>query len=150
MDQDFINHTKRTKDVMNLIKKCVNFWVPVVGLDQWASVSITFSYENHDEGKSILALTNSMWQYMRAEITFYLPAVITSGLDDDGIEHVVVHELCHCLVDEMGMEEDATRRQQVPHEERVVTNLSMSFLKLASALKEKEKRKNVGAKVLSR
>jgi Zn-dependent peptidase ImmA (M78 family) len=141
MDQHFIDHTKRTKEVMNTVKKCVQFWAPVMGLDQWSSVNITFSYENHDRGKGILAETNSLWHYLRADIVFYLPSIIASNFTEREIENVVVHELCHCLLDEMGMEDEELRHQQMIHEERVVTSLAMSFLKLASALNEIPKKR---------
>lgn len=141
MDQDFINHTKRTKEIMNVIKKCVTFWAPIMGLDKWSSLNITFSYENHDRGKGILAETNSLWHYLRADIVFYLPAIITSNFTDQEIENVVVHELCHCLLDEMGLEDEDIRSKQMIHEERVVTTLAMAFLNLASALNTIKKRK---------
>ena len=59
--------------------------------------------------------------YQYAKFNFWLPSI--AHLDDATLERYVIHEFCHCLVNEMGEEHD-----QANHEERVVTQLANAFV----------------------
>lgn len=59
------------------------------------------------------------WPYRKATINFWFNA--TTDLDDEDLEEVVVHELCHILVNQM-------REKGIVHEEAVVTALSKAFI----------------------
>jgi predicted SprT family Zn-dependent metalloprotease len=58
------------------------------------------------------------WMYLTARIQVNLLAL--EYIDNDDLEDVAVHELCHILVNEM-------REGELHHEERVVTWLTKAF-----------------------
>ena len=56
------------------------------------------SYYDDSSGEDfkVTAITESRWQYMQARIKWYLPSAVRH--DNDVLEKVLVHELCHVLL----------------------------------------------------
>jgi len=104
------------------IKEIFEKWSYLLGL-RWWEVALTFSKEksdfNKDDGSRVLAKTWSDWRYMKATILINYREI--KLLDLEEIEKIIVHELCHVLVNEM-------REGDISHEERVVTTLTKAFL----------------------
>jgi predicted SprT family Zn-dependent metalloprotease len=108
-----------------VIAQSLNKWIYRLGL-RWWTVNVywykkpkqvkRFFGKRKDE--TVLARTFSDWRYGTAEIHFNLPAF--ECMTDDEIESVIIHELCHVLVNEM-------REGEIHHEERVVTQLQKAF-----------------------
>lgn len=116
-----------------LIQQYVEYWIPTLGLDNWSRIDIICHVGSHPEHTGILATTTSDWRYMEADVSFYLGAIVGCEADDDRLEYIVVHELCHILICEMRTFEDSRQEclnpNQAPHEERVVSNMAMTLLR---------------------
>ncbi len=108
-----------------IIRAAMDKWTYRLGLRWWNVDSIYHSgkgarrYFKSSDGSTIFARTFADWRYGDAFVHFNVPAFV--GMSADDIERVVVHELCHVLVNEM----TATG---IDHEERVVTGLTKAFL----------------------
>jgi hypothetical protein len=108
------------------LKAAFDTWLRRLGL-LWWEIEVCY-YDDpgeiikrfRDPGGDIqvLATTYAEWKYAAARIEINLPAF--DGLEADKIERVVVHELCHILVNEM-------REDDLHHEERVVTGLTKAM-----------------------
>ena len=99
------------------IKKYIDKWRDLLGLWNW-HLDVEWSDNDKDgivENTEILAHTYVSWQYLDYKITFYLKSFVDK--DDEEVEKVVIHEMCHVLVSEM-------RENTTNHEERVVSNLT--------------------------
>lgn len=110
-------------------------WIRATGLSQWM---IDFVWKREpgavlDESNSVMTFRSAevscSWRYMHATLTFYVPSV-ADYIDkepvvdrEERLETLVLHELCHLLVNETRQDED-----QESHEERVVTQLANAFL----------------------
>jgi Fe-S cluster biosynthesis and repair protein YggX len=104
------------------IQEIFEKWSYLLGL-RWWDVSLTLSKEKtdflKDNGETVLARTWADWRYMKATILINYREI--KLLDPEEIEKIIVHELCHVLVNEM-------REGDITHEERVVTTLTNAFL----------------------
>lgn len=80
------------------VKKVFDLWLPIMGLENW-KITLKWQREYWEDDDHTQARTRPMWQYLAAEIHFYLPALHDET--DEEIVDVVVHELAHCLVDPM-------------------------------------------------
>lgn len=89
----------------------------------------------HATGNSeeALACAKVAWQYSNACISFNYEKIWRQELNDEELERMVRHELCHCLVHEM---REWCQTESLPfeaqtaamkHEERVVTHLEKAF-----------------------
>jgi hypothetical protein len=118
------------------LQKIIHKWVQPLGLLYWQRIKIAYERERGPEDDytacEVAACASCAWYYKEAALTFFCSETIT--LDEDAAESVVVHELCHVLVNEMrewspaaGMSEDEVRKA-VRHEEHVVTNLAQAFI----------------------
>jgi hypothetical protein len=108
------------------IKKLINKWVYRLGL-RWWTVTINY-YDDareiirifgNDSERTVIARTYSDWRYATCVIEINLPELLDMTKEES--ERVIVHELCHALVNEM-------REDGIDHEERVVTGLTKAFL----------------------
>jgi len=120
MSNKYIN--KKSKLVRKLFKK----WTYLLGL-RWWHVSLTIITDPQEineafrdsEYGSVVATSHADWRYLDAEIKVNMPALARE--DKSEIERVIVHELCHVLVNEM-------REEGIDHEERVASTLASAFL----------------------
>lgn len=106
-------------------------WIPILRMESWDTL-LVFHRDDYpipqEPGSSVGAMyVDPDWRYMLATIHVNMPALV--GLSDQRIENNVVHELVHCLVNEMHRG-DADSRD---HEERVVTTLDLALLSAYAA-----------------
>ena len=97
-------------------------WVPLCGLENW---DMRHFYHRDapvhgEDGSLTQAAVTPHWAYMEARFEWNL--AMAESNDDASLEEVVVHELCHCLVDETAGGGD--------NEERVVTMLARAFCRV--------------------
>jgi len=111
---------------LKYIRKLFDKWTYRLGL-RWWSLCLVYKEDpqdiietfGHVENSIVIAKTFCDWRYGTATIYFNLPKLKQMSKED--IEHVIIHELCHILVNEM-------REGEIHHEERVVTGLTKAFL----------------------
>lgn len=132
--------SKKIEKFQNLLDSYLDYWIPVLGLDSWSRITSYFNIETRPSSGTLGdAAVN--WQYTEADITIYLAEIVDGDFPEDRLEYVVVHELCHCLVNEMrdeNSDEKHLNKYLIPHEERVVSNLAMAFLRLKYGKKAKK------------
>lgn len=111
-DREFRLHRRR-------VLALANRWIRPLGLGWWR-----FDFEWHRSGFDghTLMRCASSWRYMEAHIDVDL-AQVAQLADDDRLEEVVVHELLHPILSEMGSGDEATM-----HEERVASTLQRAFI----------------------
>ncbi len=116
------------------VKTAFAKWIPRLGL-AWHDIEIVYyddpqeiinRFRIIDTGEMVPATVTAQWMYADAKISINLPAF--EFIESFNIERVVVHELCHILVNEM-------REGELHHEERVVTGLTKAFLWVEDAVK---------------
>lgn len=108
------------------IKKLCDTWVYRLGL-KWWEVTINYISDAQEiikmfriaEDEIVVARTFADWRYATCNIYFNLPTLKSLSVRD--VEKVIIHELCHVLINEM-------REGGIDHEERVVTTLTKAFL----------------------
>jgi predicted SprT family Zn-dependent metalloprotease len=105
-----------------MIGQYVKKWQMSLGLASWRIDQYHHkdsSYFQSDNDFVTRAEVFADWRYLKANIHFNLCEM--KHLPVDEIERIVVHELCHILVNEM-------RSSGIDHEERVVTGLTDAFM----------------------
>lgn len=96
-------------------------WIRALGLDYWEYEFIyyrdetDYQYDTNTSGNGI-AVVWVQWEYLRFKVAINVPMI--RHMSDDRLRRVLVHELCHVLVEET-KEPDENNK----HNERVVTNL---------------------------
>ena len=114
------------------VRNFFNKWTTLLGLRWWQKIDIEYfreplpPYKDEIPHPEAIADTRCRWRYLTAHIRISLSVVLDHEYDDDQIEYIVVHELCHCLVNEMRPTE--WDQNDLDHEERVVTHLAQAFL----------------------
>lgn len=86
---------KEYKTQKKRVEKYLKKWIKPMGI-KWHRLDVIFDRNYEESDKEILANSQSLWQYRKASITFYLPVV--DKCSDDDLEHNVVHELVHILL----------------------------------------------------
>ena len=118
-------------------------WVAALGLNWW-QIEIEYVRENATPGSGVIQdasfqatfKVRAAWQYARASITAYLPAI--EDMEGHDLEMSVVHELCHIFLNET-RDPDTERSDWLDHEERVATTLAKAFIWLRdSVIEEKD------------
>lgn len=107
----------QTKRVQGILDK----WVQPLGL-KWFVLDILY-YDEGDEfpaGSTVVARTFADWRYRTAQIRVNVPLVAEQ--EDARLEHAMLHELMHILVQEM-----RANPGDGDHEERVVDGLASAF-----------------------
>jgi hypothetical protein len=84
-DKEYLTIKKRIKA---LIKK----WYEPAGWGWWRT-GFVYSRERQPDNDGVAALTIADFKYSHATITLYLPAL--RDMNDEELEHLIVHELCH-------------------------------------------------------
>ncbi len=128
MDDATYNKLKRN------LEKIRFKWQTCMGL-RWWSIKFIFDRVPSDttrpDGYFCQASTVVRWEYLSATITFNMPLLVECK--DKHLEEIVVHELCHVLVNEMRQwAEDeipvGKKDEGMKHEERVVTCMTSAFI----------------------
>lgn len=112
------------------IEKLRDYWEPRLGLRWW---TITFGYVRDasefrvdDEPRPEAAGSCAAdWRYLHAYIEFNMHKIFMQEMTDEELENVVVHELCHVLVNET---RGPDLKAYMGHEERVTTTLAKAFI----------------------
>jgi hypothetical protein len=91
---------KEKQSLTSKIEKLLAKWMPILGITtNWRKVDIKILDESGgdgSDGSKKLAECWQNWPYKIATINFYLRSMHEEN--DDEVENVVVHELCHLLV----------------------------------------------------
>jgi len=82
--------------ITKLIDKLAPIWQTRLGLNHW-DIQHTYldTYYDPEEHK-VTATTHAQWQYMDANIKWYLPSAVRHN--NETIEKILVHELVHVLL----------------------------------------------------
>jgi hypothetical protein len=126
------------------IRRLTNKWRVQLGLGPW---SISMHYEDDGAdfkgvafGPGQIAACEADWRYLFANISWNLPTV--QKYDDDELQGHVIHELLHCVIDEIAR--DAKEAGHDNNVERVTTSLERA-MQWAYKLGLKEGRRAVKA-----
>ena len=118
-----MNKKKKYKRARKRFSKLARAWTKRLGLAWWR-VDV-FYYDKipkrfkRKHGQEVAADVFAQWEYMKVDISVNLPLI--AEMTKAEMEKVIVHELCHALVNEM-------REEGHKHEERVCTRLTQAFL----------------------
>lgn len=85
--------------VQELVEQLGPIWQERMLLSHWHIEHVFLDSYFGDDGEEdfkVTATTESRWQYFQAKIKWYLPSAIRH--DDDELERVLVHELCHVML----------------------------------------------------
>ena len=108
-----------------IVEEAMAEWIPVLGLGYWV-ITNEYHHGPYVDNKGTVsadrrASAEADWPYMTATIRWDLSGTVEAG----ELERVVVHELVHCVLDEVLEPED-----QWNHRERVTKMLEKAFLRL--------------------
>lgn len=78
------------------VNKLLNKWYPMMGVNSWR-ITYQWSQSPCQDAPTTVGETNSLWQYKKATITWFLPAMV--DIDDDHLQDCVIHELLHLVID---------------------------------------------------
>ena len=112
---------KAVQKQMDRVRPLVDDWAHGLGLGYYTRETLYYSKEKEfRKGNGGVAVFRvwADWRYLTFTISVNLPAV--KRLNDNELEHAIVHELVHVLVNEM-------RETGINHEERTVTQLTKAF-----------------------
>lgn len=115
---------KRDRDrIRRLFKK----WIFNLGLGSWkCDLNHVRGYTaSHDGVHTTAASITCDWRYQ--VLTVEVSLICITDMDDDELEYVIVHELCHAMVNEMREFKDHPKDNAIDHEERVVTCLAKAM-----------------------
>ena len=109
----------------NRVRKLFRRWREPLYLHEW---HIDLVFEDGEfispDGRvshDAAATCHALWPYRRATITFNTQHI--QHMDDDELEHTVIHEAMHILLNEMRDDSE----ENLDHEERVATTLAHAF-----------------------
>lgn len=128
-----MSHKYKHPDRKNLEKRVlvlVDKWAPLMDLGHFEIANVfhdDLRGEEADDLESTAAATTTAWEYRSASITWYLPAV--AAMTDEGLEQVVVHELCHVLLAPL---KEALKANTIKVEELATENVARAVLKARS------------------
>lgn len=121
---------KKYRDAYLEISGFVHYWQDVLGLQNW-----TFYNEYVpaicSDGQEIRARTDAHFEYRYARIEYFLPAYLKDTLDER--EDTVVHEMVHCLVDPLNVDQNARKMLEM-----VVVDVTKALLKAKYSKKGKK------------
>jgi hypothetical protein len=109
---------KEIRRVKKLVRKYLKYWVHILGLGFWR---VDLCFIDCFEDRQVVAETTVEWKYLEIHITFSLVALCDFA--EQRIERIVLHELCHGLINEMRSYHD-----DHDHEERVASQLANAFM----------------------
>jgi hypothetical protein len=87
------------KELKELIKRQSPLWQALMGLSHFNIENVfldSYFGEDGEEDFKVTATTEVRWNYLEAKIKWYLPSAIRH--DNNHLEQVLVHELCHVLL----------------------------------------------------
>ena len=111
---------KEYKALKRKLDRYLRKWIYRLGL-RWWRIDVQWHRGPGDArgaGYRMGASCVAHWKYLTGDIVFHMHQFV--DMKDDDLERLVIHELCHCLVNEM-------REKGIDHEERVTTLLENAF-----------------------
>lgn len=125
----FVAEAEQLRAAKEVIESFVSLWIGRLGLEHWA-LKQQFHTGLRPDSPDTAACTYSDWKYKHATVEFYLGVMASMGAEEQ--ELVVVHELLHVILNEIHGATDENRSEDDrAHEERVVTELTQAFLRIA-------------------
>ena len=110
------------KAIQRKCQKYIGIWKSRIWLTQWDIR--TYYHREPSENEAYMSVTPD-WRYLMAEFHVHAWDIHSQELDDTHIERCVVHELCHCLLDEMNTAVPEDRMEwHENHVERTVSTLT--------------------------
>jgi len=126
----FIAEADQLRAAKEAIEGFAALWIGRLNLSHWSDITQKFHTGLCPETADCAARTFSDWKYKYATIEFYLGVMV--NMEPQEQELVVVHELLHVVLNEMHGASDANLSEDDrAHEERVVTELTQAFLRIA-------------------
>jgi hypothetical protein len=122
----FIRTGKELQSLRDEIGRLVQKWIAICNLEDWDIESI-YQCIADDVCPNADACTQVQYGYKTAMFRWRIPLLL-ERTPHGGLEYVVVHEICHIMVNGMrgAGEWDDT---DMLHEERTVTELAKSFIR---------------------
>jgi hypothetical protein len=122
----FIHLGEELQNLRDEISRLLQKWSPICNLQDWELESL-FQADADEVCPDASACVTVQYGYKTAVFRWRLPRLL-ARTPKDGLEYVVVHEICHVLVNGMrgAMKWDDT---DMLHEERTVTELAKCFLR---------------------
>ena len=106
------------------VKQLLDKWTQPLGL-LWWNMKVNYIRESSPRDGTtfcpIMAIETD-WRYLLATLFIYVPEIV--GMDDEELEHCLLHEFAHIFVSEL---RDQTPEDHRNHEERVVTWMARSW-----------------------
>lgn len=112
--------SRSRKKTEKLIKKYFDWWATELGLRQYRFNRYFCTTKEWSRDDSCAAYVVSDWRYQQASIYFNIEQA--RMMYNDEVEEVVVHELCHVLINEIQDDE------HMDHVERVTTQLARAYI----------------------
>ena len=109
-----------------IVQRFLASWVPILGLDHWHIDILYHSEPPENWSKGQVGGCCVQWKYKEVTLGFLLTSL--SDATEKRLEYIVVHELCHTVVNQMRgtMNWD---HNDMANEERVVTEMAYAFIR---------------------
>ena len=111
------------KKMRRKLHKLFDVWITRMGL-KWWTIDVVYHRKTPKHMMRKCAVQNAHiyadWQYLHATVHVNMPALV--GMSAEAQERIVIHELCHALIDET-----YERKGSHGHHERVATCLTKAF-----------------------
>jgi enoyl reductase-like protein len=109
------------------IERAAEKWVKVLGIEHLSILHKRLDSADVDDADAV-AFTRTTWQYESASIHWHVPKVCC--YTDDELDWVMVHELCHVLLDPM---EQYVKDVHLKDREFAVTRVAKAVLSAYNA-----------------
>jgi hypothetical protein len=126
---------KATNHAKKVIQAAVVKWKPLMGLGHWEihtcwyrrakDIPKEFRPRKKRNYRGAKMWVRVDWEYLEAWVNVNLPECVDD--DDERLEHTIMHELAHVVVNEMREWAMHPSDHAMKHEERVVETLACAF-----------------------
>ncbi len=124
-----MNFDREAKRITKIFKK----WRPILGLNEW-DIKLHFIETIDEEDADLEAWATVSFEYIRADLHFCLLKTVLNN--DEDLENLVVHEMCHVLLKEMQAWATCTCDVfDMRREERVATMFERALINARKAFK---------------
>lgn len=124
-DRHFVELGERIQKQKNMLAHLMSLWVTTLGLEHWDTEALYHLEEPDNWSRRQVGECICSWKYKTITIGFAMNKISHSS--EQRLEEIVVHELCHVLVNGMRTHDHDDRMME--QEERVVTELAYAFIR---------------------